>query len=186
MYHINQLTSGILYFFQSPVRDYFQWKFGKKFLAIKNFSVNETMSGQPNKRLSHWHFHKRVNSFIDGSAFCPGTPNRDPTDSEKHLHVYTSAQWHATGDVLTRLPAKTHKNRNACLDALRSPFQQKIASLYGIRCELVKVTIQYWYSQKAQMITDWHKTYLVYSWWWYQTSLEMISVSDVIILMTLV
>ena len=28
----------------------------EKFLAIKNFSVNETMFGQPNKRLIHWHF----------------------------------------------------------------------------------------------------------------------------------
>ena len=35
---------------------FFQWKFGKNFLAIKNFSVNETMSGQPNKHLIHWHF----------------------------------------------------------------------------------------------------------------------------------
>ena len=37
-------------FFWSPVRDYFQWKFGK------NFSVNETMSGQWNKHPIHWHF----------------------------------------------------------------------------------------------------------------------------------
>ena len=42
--------------------------------------------------------------------------------------VYTRqpAQWHVTDDVLTRLPAKTHKNRNACLDALQLPFKQKI------------------------------------------------------------
>ena len=26
-FYINQFTSGILYFFRSPVRDYFQWKF---------------------------------------------------------------------------------------------------------------------------------------------------------------
>ena len=31
-----------------------------------------------------------VNSFIDGSGFCPGPPNRVPSDSEKHLRVYTS------------------------------------------------------------------------------------------------
>ena len=42
---LNLFTSGILYFFWSPVRDYF--------LAIKNLSVNETMSGQPNKCLIH-------------------------------------------------------------------------------------------------------------------------------------
>ena len=34
---------------------------------------------------------KRMNSFIDGSAFCPGPPNRVPSDSEKHLRVYTSS-----------------------------------------------------------------------------------------------
>ena len=28
----------------------------EKFLAIKSFSVNDTMSGQPNKCLIHWHF----------------------------------------------------------------------------------------------------------------------------------
>ena len=31
----------------------FSVKIQKKFLAITNFSVNETMSGQPNKRLIH-------------------------------------------------------------------------------------------------------------------------------------
>ena len=35
---------------------------------------------------------KRVNSFIDGSAFCPGPPNCVPSDSEKHLRVYTSSR----------------------------------------------------------------------------------------------
>ena len=36
-----------------------------------------------------------------------------------------------------KAPAKTHKNRNACLDALRSNVAKKIGCLYGIRCELV-------------------------------------------------
>ena len=53
----NPFALGILYFFWSPVQDYFQWKFEKKkILAITKFSVNETMSGQANKRLIHWHF----------------------------------------------------------------------------------------------------------------------------------
>ena len=30
-----------------------------------------------------------MNSFIDGSAFCLGAPKRVPSDSEKHLRVYT-------------------------------------------------------------------------------------------------
>ena len=34
---------------------------------------------------------KRVNSFIDGSAFCPGAPKRVPSDTEKHRRVYTSS-----------------------------------------------------------------------------------------------
>ena len=42
------------------------------------------------------------------------------------------AQWHATGDVLTRLLAKTHQNRNACLDALRSPFPPKKMHVYTV------------------------------------------------------
>ena len=53
---VNQFTLGILYFFWVFVRVYFQWKFGNKFLAINNFFVNETKSGQPNKCLIHWHF----------------------------------------------------------------------------------------------------------------------------------
>ena len=64
--------------------------------------------------------HKRVNSFIDCSAFWPGPPNRVPSDSNKHLRVYTSSRtmsrprvacWHSsrqnsqkTECVLRRLP----------------------------------------------------------------------------------
>ena len=43
-------------FSRALVRVYFQWKFRKKIIPIQNFSVNETKSGQPNKRLIHWHF----------------------------------------------------------------------------------------------------------------------------------
>ena len=32
-----------------------------------------------------------MNSFIDGSAFCPGAPKRVHLDSEKHLRVSTSS-----------------------------------------------------------------------------------------------
>ena len=52
--------------------------------------------------------HKRVNSFIDGSAFCPGAPKCVPSDymsSHKcHSHVWRVDM--ATG--------KTLKKRNAC------------------------------------------------------------------------
>ena len=40
-------------FFPDPITGLFSVKIRKKFLAIKNFSVNDTMSGQPNKRLIH-------------------------------------------------------------------------------------------------------------------------------------
>ena len=59
-YHsgFNQFTSGILYFFQSPVRDYFQWK------AINNFFLNETKSGQPNKCLFSLTFRELNGYFL--------------------------------------------------------------------------------------------------------------------------
>ena len=53
--------------------------------------------------------------FVRGHpTVTPGTPRNDG--------VYTrqSPWWHATRDVFTSLPAKTHKNRNACIDAPRS------------------------------------------------------------------
>ena len=71
---------------------------------------------------------KRVNSFIACSAFCPGPPNSDPMDSEKRLHVYKSS---ATCGVLTRLLPKIK------IKMIRP--SKKIACLYGLRCELVKI-----------------------------------------------
>ena len=52
----NPLASGIQKVLLSHITGLFSVKIQKKFLAIKNFSVNDTMSGQPNKRLIHWHF----------------------------------------------------------------------------------------------------------------------------------
>ena len=44
----------LLNFFINPFASgLFSVKIQKKFLAITNFSVNDTMSGQPNKRLIH-------------------------------------------------------------------------------------------------------------------------------------
>ena len=64
--------------------------------------------------------HKRVNSFIAGSAFCPGLPNHEPMDSEKRLRVYKSSATIARHAWrVDKAPAKTHKNRNAHLDALQ-------------------------------------------------------------------
>ena len=69
--------------------------------------------------------------------FCLGPPNREPTDCEKRLCVYTSSLPMARhGWRVDKAPGE-NTHRNACLDALRSPFQQQISSLYGIQCELV-------------------------------------------------
>ena len=54
--HFNPFASGIQKVLLYPITGLFSVKIRKKILAIKNFSVNDTMSGQPNKRLIHWHF----------------------------------------------------------------------------------------------------------------------------------
>ena len=53
---LNPFASGIQKVLLSHITGLFSVKIRKKFLAIKNFSVNDTMSAQPNKRLIHWHF----------------------------------------------------------------------------------------------------------------------------------
>ena len=59
--------------------------------------------------------HKRVNSFIDGSAFCQWAPKRVPSDSEKHLRVYTSSHvCHSHEWCVDTATGKTLKKRNAC------------------------------------------------------------------------
>ena len=50
---LNPFASGIQKVLLSHITGLFSVKIRKKFLAIKNFSVNDTMSGQPNKRLIH-------------------------------------------------------------------------------------------------------------------------------------
>ena len=56
IYEVNPFASGIKKVLLYPITGLFSVKIQKKFLAIKNFSVNDTMSGQPNKHLIHWHF----------------------------------------------------------------------------------------------------------------------------------
>ena len=52
--------------------------------------------------------------FVRGHpTVTPGTPRNDG------MYTHQSPWWHATCGVFTSLPAKTHKNRNACIDALR-------------------------------------------------------------------
>ena len=59
--------------------------------------------------------HKRGNSFIDGSVFCPGALKHVPPDSEKHLHVYTSSHvCHSHEWRVDTATGKTLKKQNAC------------------------------------------------------------------------
>ena len=60
-------------------------------------------------------------------------------DSEKRLRVYKlSATMARHAWRVDKVPAKTYKNRNVHLDALRSAVPKKIVCLYGLRCELFK------------------------------------------------
>ena len=84
---------------------------------------------------------KTVNSFIVCSAFCPGPPNRDPMDSEKQLHVYTSGRTMARHVWrVDKAPGHPRRNRNACLKVLRLSMGKIFACQYGIQWELVKIS----------------------------------------------
>ena len=52
----NPFASGIKKVFLYPITGLFSVKIRKQILAIKNLSVNDMMSGQPNKHIIHWHF----------------------------------------------------------------------------------------------------------------------------------
>ena len=69
-----------------------------------------------------------MNSFTDGSAFCPGATKRVPLDSEKHRRVYTSSNvYHSHEWRVDTASGKTLKKRNACLHAVRQAVEKKIA-----------------------------------------------------------
>ena len=75
-------------FFRSPMRDYFSVKIPEFFLAIKYFSVNETMSGQPNKCLIHWHFENLMDSFfLLRSLFSSAQLHVVPLQALKHRPI---------------------------------------------------------------------------------------------------
>ena len=69
--NLNPFASGIQKVLLSHITGLFSVKIRKKFLAIKNFSVKDTMSGQPNKRLIHWHFENKMASFFIVVVFLP-------------------------------------------------------------------------------------------------------------------
>ena len=84
-----------------------------------------------------------MNSFTDGSAFCPGAPKRVPSDSEKHRRVYTSSNiCHSHEWRVDTASGKTLKKRNACLHAVRQAVKHKIVCIYGLLSEGVKIQIK--------------------------------------------
>ena len=91
----------------------------------------------PSLQICAWNFNRtgrgirqkstRVNSFTDGSAFCPGAPKRVPSDSEKHRRVYTSSNvCHSHEWRVDTASGKTLKKRNACLHAVRQAVGKKL------------------------------------------------------------
>ena len=81
-----------------------------------------------------------MNSFTDGSAFCPGAPKRVPSDSEKHRRVYTSSNvCHSHEWRVDTASGKTLRKRNACLHAVRQAVEKKLR-VYGLRSEGVNKT----------------------------------------------
>ena len=77
-----------------------------------------------------------MNSFTEGSAFCPGAPKRVPSDSEKHRRVYTSSNvCHSHEWRVDTASGKTLKKRNACLHAVRQAVEKQFACLNGLRSE---------------------------------------------------
>ena len=81
----------------------------------------------PSLQICASQIHKRVNSFTDGSAFCPGAPKRVPSDSAKHRRVYTSSNvCHSHKWRVDTASGKTLKKRNACLHAVRQAVEKKL------------------------------------------------------------
>ena len=74
---------------------------------------------------------ERVNSFIDGSAFCPGAPKKRLSVTRHPMFVT------AMSGVLTRLPAKLSKNGMHVKTSADRVFENKIAGLNGLRSEAV-------------------------------------------------
>ena len=72
-------------------------------------------------------------------------------DSKKRWRVYTSiAMMACHAWRVYKSSGKTHKNRNACIDA-----HQTFAGLYGIRCALVKCNVHHKKFLKSNQ--DWQK-----------------------------
>ena len=76
-----------------------------------------------------------MNSFTDGSAFCPGA-QRVPLDSKKHRRVYTSSNvCHSHEWRVDTASGKTLKNGMRVYTLSDRRSKKKIACIHGLRSE---------------------------------------------------
>ena len=112
--------------------------------------------------------------------FVRGAPKRVPSDSEKHRRVYTSSNvCHSHEWCVDTASGKTLKKRNACLHAVRQAVGKKIACIYGLRSEGVKVSVS---KSGCSVLLNWVLGY-EYKWqvpwlWVQVTSSLALSTSD--------
>ena len=91
-----------------------------------------------------------MNSFTDGSAFCPGAPKHVPSDSKKHRRVYTSSNvCHSHEWRVDTASGKTLKKWNACLHAVRQAVEKKLRV--------------YTASEAKGLNRNWEKYYIFYN-----------------------
>ena len=108
---------GHIIFFPVPCAGLFSVKIQKKCLAIKNFSVNETMSGQPNKHLIDisrikWlvfllrsSFFRTTSTVASSEAPADYRPAPGQTDSipeRHHRHLYKFVAGTSTEQVVDK------------------------------------------------------------------------------------
>ena len=89
--------------------------------------TSKTMDINPSLQICRWNVNgigcgqevRQKSSFIDGSAFSPGAPKRVPSDSEKHMRVYTSS--HVCHSHEWRIDTATGKTLKKTECVLRRP-----------------------------------------------------------------
>ena len=138
-FYYGRLSSAQLDCWQAPT----QWPIIGHIVEQMAYRREIKDNGHKSVFTNSWLVRQRNRSWIKGlgknlqkselacSAFCPGPPNRDPMDSEKRLRVYKSSATMARHAWrVDKAPAKTHKNRNVHLDALRSAVQKKTQCVF--------------------------------------------------------
>ena len=109
---------------------------------------------------------KRVNSFTDDSAFCPGAPKRVPSDFEKLRRVYTSSNvCHSHEWRVDTASGKTLKKTKCVFTRCPTGGQKKFACIYGLRskgvnkCKYQPRTSGCWRSVRNKGVNKYCKYY---------------------------